>query len=232
MVIYIYIHEFFISSILIPAGMTYVFTKKPVTHAVWGKVYNFFHKKSWTNTSQVHQPLRTEEKCGPGHSDRADVGGSHLVTVFFLLIAGEGFFWGYDRKKHVHPFCWEFSFFWLSFGGREKVDVYHAWKLPSCQDVQSRIATVESPRGWISWVLPGLWQHCPPNCVVKPETWQNGEKVWWQGSNQFGMVILVDQRFFSHHKPTTCTNHRKCEAVAGREQQPTSNLHFIFAVED
>lgn len=44
--IYIYIHEFFISSILIPAGMTYVFTKKPVTHVVWGKVCNFFHKKS------------------------------------------------------------------------------------------------------------------------------------------------------------------------------------------
>lgn len=108
MVIYIYIHEFFISSILIPAGMTYVFTKKPVTHVVWGKVYNFFHKKSWTNTSQVHQPLRTEEKCGPGHSDRADVGGSHLVTVFFLLIAGEGFFgiwlcWGCPSRW---IFCW------------------------------------------------------------------------------------------------------------------------------
>ena len=75
--------------------------------------------------------------------------------------------------------------------------------------------------------MPGLWQHCPPNCVVKPETWPKCfGKSGFSGSNQFGMVILVDQRKLPTKKPTTCTNHRKCEASAGREQQPTS------AVED
>ena len=87
-------------------------------------------------TSQVHQPLRTEEKRGPSHSDRADDGGP-LLTVFC--------WWGRifeNDRKIVHQFflgdvrCQFFSF------GRGKVvvpghsflneEVYHLM-FESCQ---------------------------------------------------------------------------------------------------